>query len=135
MELLETNDFKRELVKKSEKHREELQNEVRLVSEKTEKIITNALIIGGALAVTYFLLSQFSGGKSKSKQKVRKIKLVKEAEDDDIVQVAEAPAAPGVLSQIGTALASQASVILLDLAKEKLGEYLASRHVNKENQE
>jgi hypothetical protein len=134
MELLESNDFKRELVKKSEKHREELQNEVRLVSEKTEKIITNALIIGGALAVTYFLLSQFSGGKSKPKQKVKKIKLVKEAEDD-VVEVVEAPATPGVLSHIGTALASQASVILLDLAKEKLAEYLASRQINKENQQ
>jgi type IV secretory pathway VirB10-like protein len=134
MELLESNDFKRDLVKKSEKHREELQNEVRLVSEKTEKIITNALVIGGALAVTYFLLSQFSGGKSKPKQKVRKIKLIKEAEDD-VAEVAETPAAPGVLSQIGTALASQASVILLDLAKEKLGEYMASRQSNKDTQE
>ncbi|RAW03378.1 hypothetical protein [Pseudochryseolinea flava] len=134
MELLESNDFKRELVKKSEKHREELQNEVRLVSEKTEKIITNALVIGGALAVTYFLLNQFSGGKSKPKQKVRKIKLVKE-HDDDVVEVAEAPSSPGVLSQIGTTLASQASVILLDLAKEKLAEYLASRHQPKEEKE
>lgn len=134
MELLESNDFKRELVRKSEKHREELQNEVRLVSEKTEKIITNALVIGGALAVTYFLLSQFSGGKSKPKQKVRKIKIVKE-DDDEVVEVAETPAAPGVLSQIGTTLASQASVILLDIAKEKLGEYLASRNQTKEEKE
>ena len=134
MELLESNDFKRELVRKSEKHREELQNEVRLVSEKTEKIITNALVIGGALAVTYFLLSQFSSGKSKPKQKVRKIKIVKEA-DNDVVEVAEAPASPGVLSQIGTTLASQASVILLDIAKEKLGEYLASRNQPKEEKE
>lgn len=126
MELLESNDFKSELLKKSEKHRADLAGEVKLLSESTERIVTNALIIGGALAVTYFLLTQFTGGKEKSKSKVRKIRLVKE-EPEEVQEVVAEPAAPSVISQIGTAFATQASVILLDLAKEKLGEYLASR--------
>jgi hypothetical protein len=127
MELLESNDFKSELLKKSEKHRAELEGEVKLISESTEKILTNALVIGGALAVTYFLLSQFSGGKEQRKTKIKKIKLVKQPENDVEEVVEHEPAAPGVIAQIGTAFATQASVILLDLAKEKLSEYLASR--------
>jgi hypothetical protein len=134
MELLESNDFKSELIKKSEKHRTELEGEVKLISENTEKILTNALIIGGALAVTYFLLSQFTGGKEKPKTKIKKIKLVKEADHDVEEVVEQQPAAPGVIAQIGTAFATQASVILLDLAKEKLGEYLASRSASKDKQ-
>ena len=134
MELLETNDFKRSLVTKSEKHRTELENEVKLVSEKTEKILTNALIIGGALAVTYFLLSQFSGPSEKAKPKTRKVKVVKD-EEDSVEVVEQAPVVPGVMAQIGTAIASQASVILLDLAKEKLSEYLKSRGAAKAKSE
>jgi hypothetical protein len=136
MELLESNDFKSELLKKSEKHRAELEGNVKSITDSTEKILTNALIIGGALAVTYFLLTQFSGGKQKSKsKKVRKVKLIKEA-PDDVEEVVEEqlPAAPSVISQIGTAFATQASVILLDLAKEKLNDYLASR-ASKDQQE
>ena len=132
MELLESNDFKSELVKKSEKHRASLEGEVKLLTESTEKIVTNALIIGGALAVTYFLLTQFTGGKEKSKSKVRKIRVARE-EPGDVEEVEAEPAVPSVISQIGTAFATQASVILLDLAKEKLSEYLASR-ASKEKQ-
>jgi len=45
MHLTESNDPKEELRKKSERHRQELEEEVKLISERTEKIITNALII------------------------------------------------------------------------------------------
>lgn len=132
MELLESNDFKRELLKRSEKHRTELEEEVKMVSERTEKILTNALIIGGALAATYFLLSQFSGTEKKRKVKAKKIKLVSDTADDEVEEVAAVPAVPGIVSQIGTALASQATVFLLDLAKEKLSEYLKAQAEKKE---
>ena len=134
MELLESNDFKSELLKKSEKHRAELAGEVKLISERTEKILTNALIIGGALAATYFLMSQFSGPKKeKRKAKTRKIKIVNGTTDNDEEEVVESvPAAPGIVAQIGTALASQATVFLLDLAKEKLSEYLQAQAEKKE---
>jgi len=48
------------LLQKSARHREQLEDEVKLISERTEKIIINALVIGGALAATYFLVSRFS---------------------------------------------------------------------------
>ena len=57
MELLETNDAKSLLLKKSAKHKKGLEDEVKLLSENAEKIVTNALIIGGTLALTYLLIT------------------------------------------------------------------------------
>ncbi|HYG19766.1 MAG TPA: hypothetical protein VD816_12600 [Ohtaekwangia sp.] len=130
MELLDANDFKNQLLRKSETHRAGLEEEVKSITARTEKIVTNALIIGGALAVTYFLLHQFAGPNEKPKSKTKKIKLVAEpsAEEDETTEtVASVASAPGIVTQIGTALASQASVFLLNLAKEKLSEYLGTQ--------
>ncbi len=126
MELLETNDMKSELLKKSAKHRQELQDEVKLISERTEKALTNALIIGGSLAATYFLVRALAGG-SKKKKSRRKVKIVQAAAAPERVVEAEVvaePSAPGIVSQIGTVLASQAVTLLLNVAKEKLADYL-----------
>jgi hypothetical protein len=131
MERLGTDDpVKGQLLKKSAHHREQLEEEVKVMTERTEKILTTAVIVGGALAVTYLLVRQFSGSKSKKKSKVAKIKLV-QAREGDTAQVAEEPEAPGFISQIGTALVSQATVLLLQIAKEKLGEYLESQAAKK----
>ena len=71
MELLETEDpIKGKVLKKSAMHREQLEEDARLISEKTEKMLTNALVIGGALAVTYFVVSSFSGSKKKKKSRL-----------------------------------------------------------------
>lgn len=132
--MLESNDLKSELLRKSAKHREDLEEEVKLISERTEKILINALIIGGSLAATYLLVRQFSGGskKRKKKSKAMKMKVVQEPaaveEEEDYES-----SAPGIVSQIGSALASQASVFLLGLAKEKLSEYLKSQTGKKED--
>jgi hypothetical protein len=132
MERLGTDDpVKGQLLKKSVRHREQLEDEVKLISERTEKIITNAVIIGGALAVTYFLVRQFSGSNSKKKSKAAKIKLVQSKESDELPVAAEEMEAPGIITQIGTALASQATVFLLQIAKEKLGEYLQAQAAKK----
>jgi hypothetical protein len=131
MELLETDDpVKGQLLKKSARHREQLEEDARFVSERTETIITNAVIIGGALAVTYFLVSRFSGSKQKKKTKTARIKLVQGGRDE-VVQSSAEPEAPGIVSQIGTALASQATIFLLGLAKEKLGEFLQAQQGEK----
>lgn len=133
MELLETDDpIKSKLLKKSAQHREELEHDVQLISERTQRVITNALVIGGALALTYFVVSRFSGSGKKNKSKTRKIKVVNAAPVSEAEAESVAPAAPGFVSQIGTALASQASVFLLSLAKEKLSEYLESQAAKKE---
>lgn len=133
MQLKESKDPKEELLKKSERHRQGLQDEVKQISERTEQVITNALIIGGTLAVAYVLMRQFSGSSTKKKKSVvPKIKLVSPKEENGQTEVIEEPSAPGIVSQIGTALASQASVFLLAIAKEKLMEYLDS-HFDKKD--
>ena len=125
MELLETNDPKSVLLKKTAKHRKGIEDEIKLLSENTEKMVTNALIIGGTLALTYLLISQFSKSKkSKAKSKRKKIKLIKE--NDANIEEAELgdDSQDSVISRIGSAVAAQATVFLLGLAKDKLSAYL-----------
>lgn len=133
MELLETDDpIKGQLLQRSAKHREQLEEDARLISEKTEKMLTNALIIGGALAVTYFVVSSFSGSKKKKKSKTAEIRLVHGAAGEEQVQAASQPETPGMMAQIGTALAAQATAFVLSLAKEKLMEFLESQAAKKQ---
>lgn len=125
--------IKSSLLKKSEQYRESLEEEAKELSDRTEKIVTNALIVGGSLALAYFVYRQFSGGSKKSKTKVKKAKAadtVTEVEEE----VEETSGASKLISQIGTALVSQASVLLLSLAKEKLSEYLQAQAQKKSNE-
>ena len=126
MELLETNDPKSVLLKKSAKHRKGIEDEIKLLSENTEKMLTNVLIIGGTLALTYLLISQYSKSKkSKGKFKAKKIKLTRE--NDANVEEADADddsEDSSIVSRIGSAVAAQATVFLLGLAKDKLSAYL-----------
>ncbi len=122
---------KGQLLRKSELHRELLEEEVRSITEQTEKIITNAIIIGGVLALTYYLVSSFTGSGSKKKSKAAKIKLVQTSEKEPQVVTEAEPSPSGIVSQIGTALASQATVFLLSLAKEKLMEFLEAQAAKK----
>lgn len=133
MELLETDDpIKGQLLQRSAKHREQLEEDARLISEKTEKMLTNALVIGGALAVTYFVISSFSGSKKKKKSKTAEIRLVHGGGVTEQSQVPAEPQPPGMLAQIGTALAAQATAYLLSLAKDKLTEFLESQAAKKQ---
>lgn len=130
MELLETNDDKSLLLKQTEKYKQQLEEEFKSISQNTEKAITNALIIGGTLAVTYVIARQFF--RSKPKRKAGK----KSRTPNANVEKPEAPSGetdsePGVVAQIGSALAAQATVFLLGLAKDKLSAYLQS-HFEKE---
>jgi plasmid stability protein len=129
MELLDTDDpIKSELLMKTARHREDLEEETRAIADRTEKIITNAVVIGGALALTYFLYTQLSGSK---KKKAKKKERAVEGDEDE--EVEETSTGINILSQVGTALVSQGGVLLLALAKEKLTEYLrAQADKNKE---
>lgn len=108
-----------------------------MISANTEKIITNALIIGGSLAASYYLVSQLTGGKKKKRRpKAKRVKVV-QAEAPEVVEIerAEVASDPGILGQVGAALASQASLFLLNLAKEKLMEYLQSVQQPKQHEQ
>lgn len=128
MKAMETDDLvKSQLLQKAAQQREEIESEMHEITDRTEKVLTNALIIGGALALTYFLVRGFS---AKKKRKARKAKAkVKATEVDDAeeAEVYEESGPARILSQIGTAVASQTTMILLDLAKEKLMEYLQAQ--------
>lgn len=122
MELLDTDDpIKGELLMKTARHREELEQETRAIAERTEKIVTNAIVIGGALALSYFLYTQLSGSKKKKSKK-------KAEQDAGVEDEAEAPSvASNILSEVGSALVAQGGALLLSLAKEKLTEYLRAQ--------
>ncbi|QOI96446.1 MAG: hypothetical protein HRU69_02645 [Flammeovirgaceae bacterium] len=121
----QTDDpVKSQLLRKASQQRDELEGELKDLSDRTEKFLTNALIIGGALALTYVLVRQLGGRKkkkSKTKKAVTKPQAEVEAESEDDSPVTH------VVSQIGTALLSQATVFLLNMAKEKLTEYLQAQ--------
>ncbi|HQQ96985.1 MAG TPA: hypothetical protein PLX35_06955 [Cyclobacteriaceae bacterium] len=124
MELLETQDpEKKRLIETSDRHKRALEKEVNELSKKTERMVTNALIIGGSLALTYFLVSSLSGKKKKRKHKV----VQAQAEGGAVIETDEESDEPSVLGQLGTKILNQATIMLLDIAKDKLFEYLESR--------
>lgn len=132
MELLETHDpEKKRLLEEAKRHKEALTTDVKAVSDRTETIIKNALIIGGALALTYILVRQLGGGKSKKKRSGT-VKLVAHA-PKAVENELEVESEPSLLAQVGTKIANEATVFLLNLAKEKLNEYLQSGKATNEN--
>jgi hypothetical protein len=132
---LETDDpVKSTLLKKSAQYREDLEDEAKVISDRTEKIIKNAVIIGGSLALAYFLYNQLSSSKKK-KTKAKKVASLQSAVNEVAEDQEEDTAAPSkILAQIGTALVSQAGVFLLSMAKEKLSEYLQAQAEKKKDE-
>ena len=131
MELLESQDpEKKKLIETSDRHKRALEKEVSALTQKADKMVTNALIIGGSLALTYFLISSISSSRKKKKKNKQKAQ-GKAMEGDE--EMSEEDHNPSILSQIGTRVLNEASVILLDIAKEKLAEYLESRKKTDEN--
>lgn len=135
MDLGTDDPEKGQLLKKSAHHRELLEEEVKFISERSEKILTNALIIGGTLAITYLLVTSLSSSSpEKQKRKSKKIKLVASPESTDPrAEENSEPEEAGIVSQIGGVLVAQATGFLLSLAREKLVEFLQSQMVKKEN--
>lgn len=129
MELLESDDPKAQLLRQANKQKQALNEEVKILSDKTEKVVKTALIVGGALAATYLLYRLLSDSDTKKKKK--KVKIVS-AEPEAYETEEKESVMTGVLQKIGTVLASQASVFLLSLAKEKIGEYLENRAEKKD---
>jgi hypothetical protein len=130
MEFLESQDpEKKKLIEASERHKRALEKGVADLSSDTQKVLTNALIIGGVLALSYFVVRQFSpSGKPKKRKKKHKVTVVQpqvstDEDDDDDVDTGS----PSLLADIGTRMANQATVVLIDIARQKLMDYLESR--------
>lgn len=133
MEFLESQDpEKKKLIEASERHKRALEKGVSALGNDTQKLLTNALIIGGVLTASYLIVRGFSssGGKKKKKKRAKVTvvspQVAKQTEDDDADEYVETGAG-GVLANIGSNLAHQATVFLVDIARQKLMEYLESR--------
>ncbi len=131
---LETDDpIKSQLLRKVAQQEDDLKSELHHVSDRTKQVVTNALIVGGALALTYLLVRGASRkkGKGKGKHKSQKHHAPVVAEEEY-----EAPPsmAASLLSEIGTSIANQATVFLLDLAKEKLAEFIIAQTEKKKDE-
>jgi hypothetical protein len=109
-----------------------LEKEVKSISDKTERVVKNALIIGGTLALTYLLVTQLSSSRKRRKVKVKPSEEV-DAADSSLEEAGASYSPPSFISQIGERLATQATALLLGIAKDKLGEYLSNRKQKDEN--
>lgn len=125
MELLETQDpEKKKLIETSERHKRELEKEVHEMSDKTERMVKNALIIGGTLAVVYLVVSQLNSSKKKKHKANSKPQTETEVDGDDDDA---SPSQPSFLSQVGERVTAQAAAMLMEMAREKLADYLSKR--------
>ena len=128
MELLETqHPEKRKLLETSQRHRQEMEREIKDISDRSEKVLKNALVIGGALALTCLVVSHLGASKNK-KSKPKKTTENAIAETQEQQAEEQSP-----LSKMGDKAIQVASVFLLDLAKEKLSEYLQRKKSADEN--
>lgn len=135
MKGMETDDLvKSQLLKKAAQQRQEIESEMHDITDRTEKVLTNAVIIGGTLALTYFLVRGFSSSKKRKTRKTKPTAKPSEVDREEENEEYEESGPSRILSQIGTAVASQATVMLLDLAKEKLMEFLQAQAQKKTNE-
>ncbi|MBS1977344.1 MAG: hypothetical protein JST46_08230 [Bacteroidetes bacterium] len=135
MELLETQDpDKKRLVESSDRHKRALEKEIGQLTEKTDRFLTNALIIGGSLALTYFIVSSLASRKRK-KRKAATIQAAANAGESSsgVLESGEDDAAPSFINKLGAKIVDQATLMLLSLAREKLAEYLETRKSRDEN--
>lgn len=125
MELLESNDPQKiSLINKVNQKKNELEEEATALSKSTDKLLLNALVIGGTLALTFFIVRNLSKGSSK-KEKQEEIETNESTNASKENQTS-------VISEIGSRLAEGAVLFLLGLAKDKLSEYLNSREKGNE---
>jgi len=128
MELLETQDpDKKRLIETSDRHKRAMEKELQDLTKKTDRALKNALIIGGSLALTYMVISALSKRKKKKKKKQAAELAAQAGLPGTPAEVDEDDDSPSLFSQVGSQLLNQASVILLDLARQQLKEYLANR--------
>ena len=132
MEFLESQDpEKKKLIEASERHKRALEKGVSDLTTDTQKLLKNALIVGGVLVASYLVVRGLSSsGEKKKKRKKARVTLLspsvsKTSDDDDDYE--EVPTGGGLLAGIGANLANQATVILVDMARQKLMEFLESR--------
>ncbi len=134
MELLETQDpEKKRLLETSDRHKHELEREVKNLSDKTERFAKNTLIIGGTLVISYLIVSTLSSSKKKKKKRTINKMASSSVDDSESEDIEDTFSPSSLLLQIGERFATQATALLLSIAKDKLMEYLSNRNQKDEN--
>jgi hypothetical protein len=130
MEILERQDpEKKKLMDEVSYHKRQLESGAKEVSRQTEKLLANAVIIGATVTLSYLLYRNLAGGSKKSK-KSEAASLIGEAptEVSTPVSTEQQPSRTSkILSDIGNRIAEEATLFLLNMAKEKLIAYLESK--------
>ena len=130
MEILERQDpEKKRLMDEVTLRKNQLESGAEDVSRQTEKLLTNAVIIGATLTVSYLIYRSLSGSSKKIKKSVS-------VTGTDVATAEPTPAVKAeqhstktskLLSDIGNRLAEEATLFLLNMAKEKLIAYLEAK--------
>ena len=111
---------KSKLEQLSREQESELEMELDELVDKGKSLATTTVIIAGGLALTYLIYkSLFDEGKPKKKKKKRVV-----VEDGDEVIIEEESS---IFGEITGTIAKEASIFLLEIAKQKLAEYLSAR--------
>ena len=130
MEILERQDpEKKRLMDEVTLRKNQLESGAEDVSRQTEKLLTNAVIIGATLTVSYMLYRSLFGSSRKIKKSVSDTGTdVAPAEPTPADNVEQLPTKTSkLLSDIGNRLAEEATLFLLNMAKEKLIAYLEAK--------
>jgi len=114
---------KSSLLTRVDQHKQEITKEVKEISEQTEKVLKTVILVGGSLALTYLLISELTSKRKRKKKKNGK----SETQNDEPEE-----SRPSILGAIGASLANHALMIILDIARDKLLEYLASQAQNEQ---
>lgn len=123
MEMTEGTDKERSLLlHRINQKKSEMEEEATKLTRQSDKMIRNALVIGGALVITFFIVRSLT---AKSSKKEEKESIVGDSTE-------KGNSSSSFISEVGSRVAEAAVVFLLGLAKEQLSGYLKSRE--KENE-
>ncbi|NJN42292.1 MAG: hypothetical protein HC811_08825 [Flammeovirgaceae bacterium] len=126
MELLESQDpEKKKLIESSERHLRALQKEADAITDDSSRVIKNALLIGGVLALGYLTVNQLVKRSKKKKKKLR------EGDGEDVESDEKSQKEPSVFAGIGEKILTEAAAVLVEIARVKLEEYLQAKKIMK----
>ncbi|MBL3654936.1 hypothetical protein [Fulvivirga sediminis] len=111
----------------SEKHRDNLKEDIDVLISRSKDLAMGAAVIGGGFALSYYLIKKLGGSK--------KVKVSKKNNHEDHTSEMTIEKQPSMMSNIGHVVLTEITIFLLAIAKEKLIEYLQNINKGEENDE
>lgn len=112
-EKISIEEHKKALQQNSLVHRQAFEQELSVLVDKSKKIATKTLIIGGSLAVSYYVVKKIFGTKKKHKKK-----------SDGMTKETVIRKKSSVSSKIKSLIMTEVAVFLMAIAKKQLQAYL-----------